>query len=71
MRIARQSLLALTLAPCLLVNTGCTSNVDTGPPGDPSKAYKSSDEAAKDMMKNMPDLPKNVRPKNALPPPSI
>ncbi len=54
MKTARNCLCAAFLASFAFVTAGCNSDstTTTGPAGDTSKAYQSSDEAARDMAKN-------------------
>ena len=54
MRIVRYFLVAALLSPVLLVVPGCSGeNVDKAEPAtDTSKAFKSSEEATKEMNKN-------------------
>ena len=51
MRIVRYFLTAALLSPILLVAPGCSDSASSGPPGDASKAFKSSEEATKEMNK--------------------
>ena len=55
MRVARYCLFTLALGTFSFSIAGCSDDAATkaGPPGDQAKAYKSSDEAAKDMNKNV------------------